>query len=110
MSPRAEPQRPPGPRLVREPLGTRPESERPSLAEYERLYAETCQVAASFIRISEELGRKIGKIRSSVRWDLQKLELGPLQVGKRRPQSPSKRRSPVGPTQGTRVSGRERCR
>ena len=98
-----------GLRLLAE-SGTQPEAGGPSLAEYERLYDESCQAAASLIRVSEELGRKIGKTRSSVRWDLQKLEVGPLQVGKRRPQSPSKRRSPVGLTRGTRVSGRERRR
>ncbi len=70
MSARPGSQRPAGgPQLVTE-AEPRPEFEHPSLAEYERLYAETCQAAASLIRISEELGRKIGKIRSSVRWDL----------------------------------------
>jgi len=55
--------------------GPRPESDSPSLAEYERLYAQSCQAAALLIRISGDLGRKIGKLRSSVCWDLQQLVL-----------------------------------
>lgn len=59
-----------GPRLVTEawPL---PESEGPSLAELECLYEESIQEAVALLRICEDGGRKIGKIRTSVHWDLQ---------------------------------------
>ena len=62
------------PRLLAEPT-TRLESDSLSLAEYERLYAESCQKAAAPLRICEELGRKIGKLPSSVWWDVQRREL-----------------------------------
>ena len=72
---RSEPQRPDGAaRFPAEPP-TWLESDCPSLAEYEGLYADTCHAAAPLIRICEQLGRKIGKLRSSVRRDLDQLVL-----------------------------------
>ena len=44
------------------------------MAEYERLYVETCEAAALLLRMCEDLGHKVGKLRSSVRWDLDQLE------------------------------------
>ena len=103
---RSEPHKPAGgPQLVAEPtnpLESVSVPPHPSPAEYERLYANACHAAAPLIRICEELGRKVGKLRSSVRWDLARIG---LELGKRRPQIPSKRRSRVHPTQGTSDSG-----
>ena len=61
-----------GPGLVTD-AGLHPGCDTPSLAEYERLYAESCRETAALLRTCEHLGRKIGKIRTSVRWDLQQL-------------------------------------
>ena len=63
-----------GLRLLAE-SGTRREADGPSVAEYERLYDESREAAALLVRICEDLGRKIGKTRSSVLWDLQQLVL-----------------------------------
>ena len=63
-----------GPQLLAEPT-TRLESDSSSLAEHEHLYAASCQKAAALLRICEELGRNIGKLRSCVRRDLQRIAL-----------------------------------